>query len=107
VRDAAGGRAPGPGLRIVLPGLPGRGGAHTGGYARVGGRGSPRDALVRPAGRSARGAEGPEAEEALADHVIICGYGENGRRLAALLRQNNLPYVIIDVNSRAVRAARA
>ncbi len=52
-------------------------------------------------------AEGPEAEEALADHVIICGYGENGRRLAALLRQNNLPYVIIDVNSRAVRAARA
>jgi len=52
-------------------------------------------------------AEGLEAEEALSDHVIICGYGENGRRLAALLRQNNLPYVIIDVNSRAVRAARA
>src|SRR5208282_630840 len=52
-------------------------------------------------------ADKPEAEEALADHVIICGYGENGRRLAALLRENNLPYVIIDVNSRAVRAARA
>jgi K+:H+ antiporter len=55
----------------------------------------------------AEGPEASEAEEALADHVIICGYGENGRRLAALLRQNNLPYVIIDVNSRAVRAARA
>jgi CPA2 family monovalent cation:H+ antiporter-2 len=52
-------------------------------------------------------AEGPQAEEQLHDHVIICGYGENGRRLAALLRQNNLPYAIIDVNTRAVRAARA
>jgi len=52
-------------------------------------------------------AEDPQAEAPLADHVIICGYGENGRRLAALLRENNLPYVVIDVNSRAVRAARA
>ena len=48
-----------------------------------------------------------EAETPLEDHVIICGYGENGRRLAALLRGNNLPYVIVDVNSLAVRAAKA
>ena len=52
-------------------------------------------------------AETPGAEESLAGHVIICGFGENGRRLAALLKENNLPYVVIDVNSRAVRAARA
>ena len=52
-------------------------------------------------------AEDPQAEAPLADHVIVCGYGENGRRLARLLRENNLPYVIIDVNSRAVRRARA
>jgi len=52
-------------------------------------------------------AENPQAEAPLADHVIVCGYGENGRRLARLLRENNLPYVIIDVNSRAVRRARA
>jgi len=51
-------------------------------------------------------AETPGAEESLAGHVIICGFGENGRRLAALLKENNLPYVVIDVNSRAVRAAR-
>ena len=48
-----------------------------------------------------------DTEEAMTDHVIICGYGENGRRLAALLRENNLPYVIVDVNMRAVRAAKA
>ena len=52
-------------------------------------------------------AEDPQAEAPLADHVIVCGYGENGRRLARLLRDNNLPYVIIDVNSRAVRRARS
>ena len=51
--------------------------------------------------------ENPQAEAPLENHVIICGYGENGRRLAALLRENGLPYVIIDVNSRAVRHARA
>jgi len=51
--------------------------------------------------------EDPQAEAPIEDHVIICGFGENGRRLAALLRENNLPYVVIDVNSRAVRAARA
>ena len=52
-------------------------------------------------------AEDPQAEAPLSDHVIICGYGENGRRLARLLRDNILPYVIIDVNSRAVRRARS
>ena len=52
-------------------------------------------------------AESPSSEETFEGHVIICGYGENGRRLSALLKENNLPYVVIDVNSRAVRAARA
>ncbi len=47
------------------------------------------------------------AEAPMSDHVIICGYGENGRRLAALLRENNLPYVIVDVNVHAVRHAKA
>jgi len=48
-----------------------------------------------------------DTERPMSDHVIICGYGENGRRLARLLRENNLPYVIVDVNSFAVRAAKA
>ncbi len=48
-----------------------------------------------------------DTEAPTSDHVIICGYGENGRRLAALLRENNLPYVIVDVNVHAVRHAKA
>lgn len=45
--------------------------------------------------------------EQLRDHVIICGYGMNGRRLARLLRENQLPYIVIEMNSAVVRAARA
>ncbi len=45
--------------------------------------------------------------EQLSDHVIICGYGLNGRRLARLLRDNELPYIVIEMNSAVVRAARA
>jgi CPA2 family monovalent cation:H+ antiporter-2 len=36
-------------------------------------------------------AEPREAGVPLKDHVIVCGYGENGRRLARLLRENHLP----------------
>jgi CPA2 family monovalent cation:H+ antiporter-2 len=43
----------------------------------------------------------------LSDHVIICGYGLNGRRLARLLRENSLPYIVVEMNSAVVRAARA
>jgi CPA2 family monovalent cation:H+ antiporter-2 len=42
----------------------------------------------------------------LHDHVIICGYGLNGRRLARLLRENRLPYLVIEMNSAIVRSAR-
>jgi len=45
--------------------------------------------------------------EELHDHFIICGYGLNGRRLARLLRENELPYVVIEMNPRLVRTARA
>lgn len=44
---------------------------------------------------------------ALGDHVIICGYGLNGKRLARLLRENSLPYVVVEMNSALVRAGRA
>lgn len=42
----------------------------------------------------------------LSDHVIICGYGMNGRRLARLLRENHLSYIVVEMNSAVVRAAR-
>jgi len=54
---------------------------------------------VRPGGPS--GADTP-----LADHVIIAGYGLNGRNLAAALRAIQAPYAIVELNAQTVRAAR-
>jgi voltage-gated potassium channel len=34
--------------------------------------------------------------EALRGHVILCGYGRNGRAAAQLLRQHNKPFVVIE-----------
>lgn len=43
----------------------------------------------------------------LRDHVIICGYGVNGRRLARLLRENDFPYVVVEMHAKLVQAGRA
>ncbi|MFB3903983.1 MAG: cation:proton antiporter [Acidobacteriota bacterium] len=43
----------------------------------------------------------------LTDHVIICGFGENGRNLARVLKQNDIPYVVLELNARRVKEARA
>ena len=40
------------------------------------------------------------------DHVIIVGYGLNGRNLARALRRARIPYVILDSNGALVRQAR-
>jgi len=48
-----------------------------------------------------------EKTEHLRDHVIVCGYGLNGRRLARLLRENHIPYLVIEMNGRTVSRARA
>lgn len=42
----------------------------------------------------------------MADHVIIVGYGLNGRNLARALRRARIPYVILDSNGALVRQAR-
>jgi monovalent cation:H+ antiporter-2, CPA2 family len=47
------------------------------------------------------------AQEPIADHVIIAGYGLNGRNLAVALRAINAPYVIVELNAQTVRDARA
>jgi CPA2 family monovalent cation:H+ antiporter-2 len=61
-----------------------------------------------------RGAEFPEAEEETAirrtgmeNHVIVAGYGMNGKNLARVLRSTRLPYVVVDLNDVAVREGRA
>ena len=42
----------------------------------------------------------------LQQHVIIVGYGLNGRNLARVLRAVGVPYVVLDVNASAVNRAR-
>ena len=40
-------------------------------------------------------------------HVIIVGYGLNGRNLAKVLRGTGVPYLVMELNAEAVRKARA
>jgi voltage-gated potassium channel len=44
--------------------------------------------------------------EELRDHVIVCGYGRVGRRVAEELRGSGLRYVVLDHSDDAVAAAR-
>lgn len=44
---------------------------------------------------------------ALRAHVIIVGYGFNGRNLARVLRHAGIPYQVLELNAETVRAAQA
>ena len=46
------------------------------------------------------------AVRALRDHVIIVGYGLNGRNLALALESAQIPYVVLEQNGQLVRRAR-
>jgi len=46
-------------------------------------------------------------EQPLADHVVIAGYGLNGRNLSAALRSIAAPYLIVELNAQTVRQARS
>ena len=50
---------------------------------------------------------GAAAPETLADHVIIVGYGLNGRNLAHVLKAAGIGYVVLEQNGETVRRARA
>lgn len=43
----------------------------------------------------------------LKGHVIVAGYGLNGRNLSTVLRRVRIPYVTLELNPEAVREARA
>lgn len=45
--------------------------------------------------------------EAMQDHVIIIGYGVNGRNVALAAKRANIPYVIIEMNAETVKTERA
>ena len=48
----------------------------------------------------------PSRQE-LADHVIIAGFGLNGRNLAAALTEFGVPFVVLELNPETVRRERA
>jgi CPA2 family monovalent cation:H+ antiporter-2 len=45
-------------------------------------------------------------EEGLSGHVVIAGYGLNGRNVARVLRELGIPYVVLEVDPAIVRRAR-
>jgi CPA2 family monovalent cation:H+ antiporter-2 len=58
---------------------------------------------------------GPEPEDAaeesagavrVENHVIISGYGMNGKNLARVLRSTHVPYIVVDLNDTMVREGR-
>ena len=70
------------------------------------------DRVAEWASRASRGSEVsiPTQEiptvRALRDHVIIVGYGLNGRNLALALESAHIPYVALEQNGQLVRRAR-
>ncbi len=52
--------------------------------------------------RTSNAAQGSQIK--MKDHVIIVGYGLNGRNLARVLGDMEIPYVVLDVNPDAVKA---
>lgn len=60
--------------------------------------------VSRVFGRSAEGREEdtPREHRGLEDHVVIVGYGPAGRRLATVLEDRGIPYVVIELNPSSV-----
>lgn len=53
------------------------------------------------------GAEQTGAEHGLKNHVIVVGYGMNGRNLTKVLHRLGIPYLVLELNAETARAARA
>jgi CPA2 family monovalent cation:H+ antiporter-2 len=61
--------------------------------------------LVRGPGPEDPAEESPGAAQ-VENHVIVSGYGMNGKNLARVLRSTHVPYVVIDLNDALVREGR-
>lgn len=49
--------------------------------------------------------EAPDSVCKMCDHIIVSGYGFAGRELSQVLDENNIPYVIVDLNIENIRKA--
>jgi CPA2 family monovalent cation:H+ antiporter-2 len=61
--------------------------------------------VVRATETEDPGEDAPGAER-VENHVIISGYGMNGKNLARVLRSTHVPYVVVDLNDALVREGR-
>ncbi len=62
--------------------------------------------LVRflpPSWTRGRGILASEKRAVLSDHVVVAGYGVNGKNLAKVLKHLKIPYIVIDTNPFTVR----
>jgi CPA2 family monovalent cation:H+ antiporter-2 len=101
-------------------------GAHVGTPVRLpdpGTKLAPHDSMVtvrRPdvaaaAAAGAAGADGAAAADpgaapdpdTLAGHVVVAGYGVNGRNVARALRELGIPYIVLEMDTAIIRRARA
>ncbi len=61
--------------------------------------------LVRLLGKSNGDETKPEIFTHLKDHVILVGFGPGGQRLAEVLKQTGIPFVVIDLNPFSIAEA--
>lgn len=59
--------------------------------------------LLKKAGRLRKASEGEGFPHRRQGHVIIIGFGLNGRNLAKVLKETEIPYVVLEMNSDTVR----
>lgn len=60
-----------------------------------------------PGWRTSRRHEAPEPlRRNLRDHVVIVGYGVNGRNLARVMQSVEVPYIVVEMNPETVRTER-
>jgi CPA2 family monovalent cation:H+ antiporter-2 len=62
--------------------------------------------LAGGTGRPARARGEPDAAAGLRDHVVVVGFGVNGRNLATVLKAVRIPYIVVELNGDVVRRAR-
>lgn len=63
-------------------------------------------AAVPLAARFGAGAPPEEEDDAMSGHVVICGWGLNGRHVTGVLKEGRIPQRVVDINPVRLEAAR-
>ncbi len=63
--------------------------------------------LMQRFGKAANIRELERAEHIMHDHVLLCGFGVTGQNIISVLKENRIPYIILELNSDIIRKARS